>query len=346
MKRTALLLLIFSILHPPGLQPQTRLQIGLERDSNIRETPAAALSAPSLRLLAQTQKSGRNTWRSISFQNVSALQLYWDHPEENKLVTELRIGDSGSLGSVQARIDAWGRLKLWLNDVFDYGTGGLRLRVSLPLLRQVQATASAHYAALDYANLNGFDSGDLGLDAGLLLRRRSHRFGVTLRWQRIRFDRNAVAADFSEEPVYRFLSSRQIDRLATVELFASRSGRLLGRLSYELQRNDSNSFGFSYWRHRIQLLLGTRIGGEVMLRLLAAGQIKSYLERLPEDIPALPRDLDTEREQSNFVVADLSRPLTADMNAVLRLAWYSNETPLRSRFYRKSLVTLALETRF
>jgi hypothetical protein len=346
MRRALILLLPIFLLSPAPLPSQTRLQIGLETDSNIRETPSAALAARSMRLFVQTRKPGRGGWRSLSFQQVSALQIYWNHPEENKLVSELRFGSGGMLGPFRLDASAWGRLKLWLNDVFDYGTGGLRLDLAAPLRPGLSLTAELHLATLDYADLDGFDSRDLGFGTGLVLKNGRQRFGATLRWQRIRFDRAAVSADFSQDPIYVFLAEQQTDRLATAEIYANHTGRILARISYELQRNDSNSFGFSYWRHRVQLLLGTRLWNRMMLRLLAAGQIKRYRDALPPGAPTLPRDLDTEREQSNFLVLDLSRPLTATVNAVLRLAWYNNETPLRSRFYQKRLATLALETRF
>ena len=346
MRSLLLALLAVWFLLPPDLFSQTRLQIGLETDSNIRETPSAALAARSLRLLVQTRKPGRNTWRSVSFQQASALQIYWDHPEENKLVSELRVGNGGTLGPLRLNASAWGRLKLWLNDIFDYGTGGLRVDISAPLRRRLSLTTELHVSTLDYAELDGFDSRDLGFGAGVVVTHGRRRFGATLRWQHIRFERSAVAADFAQDPIYVFLPQQQTDRLATAEIYANNNGRILARLSYELQQNDSNSYGFSYWRHRVQLLLGTRLWDQVMLRLLAAGQFKRYVDTLPPGAPTLPRDLDTEREQSNFIVADLSRPLTATMNLVLRLAWYNNETPLRSRFYRKRLATLAVEARF
>jgi len=346
MSRSLSLVLPILLLLTSDLKPQSRLQFSLENDSNIRETPSAALAARSLRILVQSHKPGRNAWSSISFQQVSALQVYWNHPEENKLVSELRLGNGGMIGRLRIRTSAWGRLKLWLNDIFDYGSGGLRVDASLPLTSRLAATAEVHLGALDYAQLDGFDSRDFGAGAGLAIRKQRRSFGLDLSWQTIRFDRSAVVAQFTPDPVYRFLAQRQTDRVLSAALSVSQTQGVLARLSYEFQRDDSNSFGFSYWRHRLQLLLGARLRQHITLRLLAAAQIKHYLETLPAGVPSLPRDLDTEREQSNFVVVDLSRPITPTLNAVLRLAWYSNETPLRNRFYRKSLATLAVEARF
>jgi hypothetical protein len=85
-----------------------------------------------------------------------------------------------------------------------------------------------------------------------------------------------------------------------------------------------------------------RFGKHWMLRATGGVQGKRYRD----DLARLNlRDLDTEREQSNFIVVDLSRDFSAAVSAMARLAFYDNESTVPGVFYRKLLYLTGVEIR-
>jgi hypothetical protein len=99
---------------------------------------------------------------------------------------------------------------------------------------------------------------------------------------------------------------------------------------------------YDFDRWRVNGLLGFRPARRWMLRTAVMLQHKRYRKELP---PIYLIDLDTEREQSNFVVVDLSRDLTAVISLVARAAFYDNESTVRSLFYQKTLYFAGFELR-
>ena len=135
----------------------------------------------------------------------------------------------------------------------------------------------------------------------------------------------------------------QDDERLQVATKLSYSKRILLDLSYSFQRNDSNSFGYSYSRHQLILVLGLPLGKQMWLRGYGATQIKNYTE---QSLPIFPTDVDTERDESNFFILDLSKDLKPELSVNLRFAYYSNESAIRSQFYSKSLIGAGFDFRF
>ena len=118
---------------------------------------------------------------------------------------------------------------------------------------------------------------------------------------------------------------------------------ILLTLIYMYTDNRSNSYGFGYTRHRLQALFGARLPSDFLLRIFAALQQKKYTDDLD---PFFPLELDTEREESNFAVVDLSHRLFTSVNGIVRFAWYDNESPIRTLYYNKFSVSFSLEYAF
>jgi hypothetical protein len=118
--------------------------------------------------------------------------------------------------------------------------------------------------------------------------------------------------------------------------------KLVTQLAVEAQINRSNSFGYDYTRFRASGLLGFRPAKNWLLR--AAGTLQR--KRYRDDLARLNiRDLDTEREQSNFLVFDISRDFSAEISLLARAAIYNNESTVPGVFYRKMLYFTGLEVR-
>ena len=83
--------------------------------------------------------------------------------------------------------------------------------------------------------------------------------------------------------------------------------------------------------------------GTFFVRGYMTWQKKNYRDTL---LPFLPIELDTEQEENNFYVLDLSRDLWPEITAVVRWAWYKNESPWANLYYKKTLLQTFLEWRF
>ena len=63
-------------------------------------------------------------------------------------------------------------------------------------------------------------------------------------------------------------------------------------------------------------------------------------------IPVFPSDIDPERDESNFIILDLSKDFNPHLTALVRLGLYDNESVIRDLFYRKVLLTAGFDVRF
>jgi len=326
-------------------QQRGRLQIGIEYDNNIKEARSSATEAQSLRIMFHY--TGRRSYSTGSYLKLNyqgGYQGYWDHADENKLINELsgeaayRVYKKISIG-VQTR----GRFKIFLNDDIDYflGNGSLFSDIYLPM--GFISRLSFAKESLDYAQSDTFDFSGLFFNWSL---NRPIRRWISLTaifahqkktFNRMAFEYNAIA--FSWLPA----AENQIDKIVRGGLQLNIQRGLIFNLIYTFDSNQSNSYGFSFVRHRLQALLGTRLPLNNMLRLYVTLQRKKYSADLD---PFIPLELDTEREESNFAVIDLSRKIVGDITVIWRTAWYDNESPVRALYYNKFTSTLSLEYKF
>jgi len=158
-----------------------------------------------------------------------------------------------------------------------------------------------------------------------------------LQSQQISYERVALTESFD------FKTVKQEDDVLGLKLTLNYTKSMLLNFSYIYENNDSNSFGYSYTKHQFVLIFGLPFANSFWLRGYGAIQIKRYDEK---SLPVFPTDADTEREESNFIILDLSKDLSPNFSALLRFAFYNNESTIRSRFYNKLLLTGGFDFRF
>ena len=324
-------------------QFSNRLQVGGEHDDNIYESSRRPTAAYSGRLLVRSRAEREWSRVQLSLAYSGGLQTYYSFSDENKLTNE-----GGA--DLQWRVNRWcrlsgavqGTLKIYLNGPFDYGTTQSSLQATLQLPRQWLLTMSVASLRLDYAESDAFDY--LGRTYGLSVRHpllgslvgEAGAQGAALRYLR------AVTyqgANF--QWVSGGTSQRDRQSSAFVRLMLGR--RFVVHVTGEFQHNASNSLGYDYERWRLSLLTAFRVAPRWMVRVAALRQHKKYTEDLP---PIFPIELDTERNESNFLVGDLSFDLSSDFVWLARVAYYDNEAAVRGLFYQKTLWFSGLEYRF
>lgn len=321
-----------------------RLQGGGEYDSNIYETSAQRNASGSARFLLSTRGDRRNERWQINYAYAAALQNYPSYGDENKLSHDLD-------GQVAVRLWRWlqlssranGTLKVYLENTADYATtlGNLMASISLP--HKILADLSFETGQLDYAKTGIYDFDFTFRGAELALRRpltASSTLETMLNRRVVRYERQARAYGPSEQLEDK--AELQRDVLTTFRTAMTYGRKLVTQVAVEAQINRSNSFGYDFTRFRASGLLGFRPARNWLLR--AAGTLQR--KRYRDDLARLNiRDLDTEREQSNFLVVDISRDFSAEISLIARAAVYNNESTVPGVFYRKMLYFTGLEIR-
>lgn len=322
---------------------KNRLQTSYEFDSNIREVPASdstkEIQDSSARFLFQSQATRNSPKTRFGLIFRTGLQTFFQNSIENKLINEVELTGSVKLWKIVAGVRGYGRLKLYLNDNLDYVNGNGEFFVQTPLFSNIASELAYQAAGINYQNFTIFDYSDNQVKWQISRKlTASFTSSIEFSFRQIRYKRTL---NFSpDDPSF---GLKQEDHNYKIFMQLNYTKKFLINLSYSFIHNDSNTQGFSYNRHQIVLFFGTPLFAGVWLRGYSAYQNKHYTE---DFIPMFPIELDTEREESNFFIADLSKDLNPGLTALLRLAYYNNESIIRSRFYRKFLVTAGFDVRF
>ncbi|MGQ9561058.1 MAG: hypothetical protein ACUVWA_11130 [Candidatus Oleimicrobiaceae bacterium] len=321
----------------------SRLQLGVEQDSNIKEAAQGAEAAPSLRLLLDAGRRRQLAQGTVDLSLQGGYQAYWGHADQDKAVGELTVGASWPAA------DRWAmgtraslRLKTFLRDGPDYAHASLTALAQARLPARTALALSCTRQWLNYAGSSLYDAQAWGTEMSVSRALWSSLTATAtcgVGWWSL--ERPAFAYDWNLK-LWRALPTPHGDRLISGGLRVEFHTWGQWGVTYAYEKNKSNSCGYSFSRHRLSLLAGMQLGRAFLLRTYALLQRKRYAET---PIPALPVDLDTEREQSNMWVVDLSRPLTNRYTAIFRLARYDNESLVRGRYYQKVLINLSFQRR-
>lgn len=318
-----------------------RVQLAQEYDSNAEESLHDATGVMDSRLVYQTKikRAGRRS--SLTMGYLGGLSIYNALPAENKLINEgvfeSRIRLSNNL---YAGINSFGRLKLFLNRDTDYALGSLQPYLNYYAGKGWSLKAGFDSEILDYAQSFIYDYSTRSGFAGCSRRFASGTLiGLTYSHKVYRFDRTTTVLNLE----FPLSIERQKDIRNQISLYCDFVvGGWLLNAGYYYENSNSNSYGFSFSRHILNLVAGRDL--EIfLLRAFVTLQKKKYTDQF---LPSWPTELDSEREQSNFVVLDLSRDLTSTMTAMIRVAWYRNESPWASLYYNKTVLSAGLELRF
>jgi len=337
-----LVLMWASAMSQSSWQVAHRVQLGAEHDNNIYEA-ARRTDAFSGRLLLRSRVDRQWQRANFALTYSGGLQTYPGHADENKLTNDLGV-ELGWQLKPWCRVNgaAQGTLKVYFNGPYDFGTTQSSLNVALQLPQEVVATLSATTLRLDYAESDDFDY--LGRAFGISFRRRfTDWLMLDAGAHHIRLRYLRPAFDVSDNQLWLPLGGDQRDQQTSAMLRCILGRQFLINLSGEWLRNNSNSDGHEYDRLRISLIAAFRLSPRWLLRVAALRQHKNYLDALP---PALPIELDAERNESNFIVADVSYDLSNELAWLTRVSIYDNEGAVRGLFYQKTLFFSGFEYRF
>lgn len=195
---------------------------------------------------------------------------------------------------------------------------------------------------LDYKITPGREQSGNRIDGAL--RRRIFRHvvvGVGAGTGSFRFNRRAVRISEGVPIIDPF---NQRDEFVRVALDAQYLRGFFVAVAYSYLDNDSNSFGGSYAYHRVDVTTRYRFERpDLSLGLIVRVESRSYADDLSR-VDVI--NFDSEREENNHVIAELTHPLRPELSVKLRAGWHRNESVFRDRMYERVQVESHLEWQF
>lgn len=322
---------------------KTRLQFGVDYDSNVEESRLNQRSDGLTKLILESQGKLISPSYLVYLQYHGGWQYYFQTAAEHKMTHDL----GGTfvyqiLPKLRFGTRLWGRLKYFNGYDWHYFIKKSELFLSLNVLSS-QLTAAYENEGLNYLNYHRFNFNTHHVSFSLE-RRIAPPVTAQLEsgYRSINFQRQAISPK-SQEIYIDYLNFRQQDDHYYCSIQGSVQKKVLSNLEYQFARNLSNSYGFSYREHRLTLSLVCLLHQRLLFRMYGGLQRKKYDEALNKFIET---ELDTEREISNFFITDFSTDLTDKLSLLLRYSYYNNESPVPGRYYQKTLLSCSIEYRF
>ena len=179
---------------------------------------------------------------------------------------------------------------------------------------------------------------EVGVDARLGRSRRL-RATVGISWRWLDYDRPALG--ISDGGVAPHVEDTQSDLLRSASVGLQVYRGALVHLSYALLSNGSNSFGYGYTAHRLNLLLVRHLTRGVDLQAYLILQFRTYDDPL---IPFPQVGLESDEYEQTMGVLKLSRQLTRRIGASVQYSLIRNGARRAGDFYRKHVFAFSLET--
>ncbi len=321
-----------------------RLQIAYEYDDNVLESLQQPLQSPSLKLAYDAKGRAKLPYVTVQMGYHGGCQFYLQVEDENKLINELHTELTVRMSKrLQLGCQGWARLKLFLNRENDYAWTGWRAFAQTSMLGEVILKVGFSEELFDYARTDFYSYYSPGLFFQAHRRLAQHiTLSPQLHYASMKYKRHAFDKG-DDKYSYRSMPHHQEDEVLTSAWHLEGSWpTVILNLSYRYEMNTSNSYGYSYHRHVIMLSFIKQLG-QFYLRGYGTVQKKHYHDNL---LPFYPLQLDTEREESNFIILDVTHDLSSFVGGILRAAWYQNESPWANLYYDKRLLSMGVEFRF
>lgn len=323
---------------------KTRIQQGFEYDNNTFEAKENLDSDALYKLIINSQAKFSGRGKLAQFQYHGGFQRYFYTPSENKLTNDLRV--SFMYTSLDNRVTMGGqahmRFKYFHGHDWEYSLSNIEPFISVTVFK-TRIAFSYNYEKLNYFQYDVFNFASHTL-AFFATKRLTGNVRVKLKGgQQVRdYDRFALEyKPFLDSPLYSDFLQKDVGNFGGFELSCQK--RMLCSLEYIFQDDASNSFGFAYTQHRLTLSAAVPLKNGMLVRLFGGLQRKAYAEDLNRIIVT---ELDTERENSNFLIIDFSKSISLSLNLLVRGSWFNNESPIPGRYYQKSLTSICLEYSF
>ena len=331
-----------------GWKWSTRLDASLVQDNNVFESIADPRSDVAGRLLADITGDGRLTPSVMfSFKYKGGLEAYTHHAEENRMIHDLLVrGAYGVHPRISLGLAVQGRSKTFFGAERGYAFYNGSPFIRHALSDRLRGSVFFVLSRLDYTEGQLFDYTQKGWGVGLEWTVTPRiNWGIQYTRGTLDFSRQALDYEDIEETIFQWidLGFRQKDHLQEVSTSLEIYFWALMRLGISYQDNASNSYGFSYRRPKIELLVAKSFPWSLTLRFYWTLLFKDYSDPLQPILQIFP---DSENEENSFTLIDLSKDLKHAFSLRCRIGWYRNESPFRDLYYEKTILSCGIARRF
>ena len=323
---------------------KTRIQQGVEYDNNIFEAKDEAENDGLYKIIFDSQaKFSRRHWLG-QFQYHGGYQHYFNTPSENKLTNHLQASILYATWKNKISFGCRSRMrfKYFFSRDWEYSLTDIEPFIAVNIF-QTRFSFFYNNEKLNYFQYDQFNYIAHTINFAVT-KRLIGNFQVQLKGgqQTRNYKRFALEyKPFLDSPLYSDYLHKDASDFGGIQF--SYQKHLLCSLEYIYQENSSNSYGFSFQQHRLTLSTALPLKTGMLLRIFSGLQQKNYTESLNRIILT---ELDTERENSNFLIVDFSKNITPSLGLIIRSSWYNNESPIPERYYQKSLTSISFEYQF
>ena len=331
-----------------GWSAETHIEAGMVYDNNLFKVPVDPQSGWISRFyFAYSGDLLKRPRSSVWLRCQVGAKRFWTAERSMSgesgavLANHLNVTASSRVGR-RVRLEGSGVLKVKIVNRVPGEEGYLRGALE----GRIQCVFGQGFTSDLYYRFGGHDSRDMRLpevisnEAGAGVqygKSRRFRARLTGTWRWLDYNRAALAVDARGRiDELRFAQSDLLREVsAGVQLYRG----VLVDLVYGFLLNTSNSYGYSFKAHRMQVLLVRHIGFQFDAQMLANLQLRRYDDPLAP-LPGWDSEMD-EYEQA-LLVLKLSRQLTNRLDLSLQYGFSRNGARRSGGFYRKHTCAISV----
>ena len=331
-----------------GWSAETHIEAGMVYDNNLFKVPVDPQSGWISRFyFAYSGDLLKRPRSSVWLRCQVGTKRFWTAERSMSgesgavLANHLNVTASSRVGR-RVRLEGSGVLKVKIVNRVPGEEGYLRGALE----GRIQCVFGQGFTSDLYYRFGGHDSRDMRLpevisnEAGAGVqygKSRRFRARLTGTWRWLDYNRAALAVDARGRiDELRFAQSDLLREVsAGVQLYRG----VLVDLVYGFLLNTSNSYGYSFKAHRMQVLLVRHIGFQFDAQMLANLQLRRYDDPLAP-LPGWDSEMD-EYEQA-LLVLKLSRQLTNRLDLSLQYGFSRNGARRNGGFYRKHTCAISV----
>lgn len=333
------------------------LHMSYEYDDNVAETVVDEVHARVARISLRSDL----VWDDSTTQQLSLLyqggfKSYFDVGPDpldisNQWLNEGQVAYSRRFGESQLQVSGGIKDRTWADEDFFFVNedGFTRLWAGTTYRRTLSPTLTAEadlvFSGIDFDHVDEF----FGYDeqAGRLgaAKRLSEQVvgDVYYSIEQRTYDGRAKLRGPDDDPANIAAPDRprQIDLSNEVGIGVAVLGGFGFQARYRFRVNDSNSFGFDYYSH----IMNIQIAQQLPWRMIAQFYGNVELRNFSETVAGLAGTLDVEDTDNNVVVLRLLKEINGHMDVEARYGYYRNESINLNDFYNKHTYALGFRVR-
>jgi hypothetical protein len=328
-----------------------------EYDDNVREEVEDEVKARVARFALKSDLVwDDSTTQQLSLLYQGSFKSYFDVERDSldisdQFLNEGQVSYQRRFSASELQVSAGIKDRTWSDSDFFFVNedGFTRLWGGLGLRRSFSPTFSGEVAAavsgIDFDHVDeffGYDAQSLRLgvakrlsedvvgDAYYVLEQRTYDGRAKLRGP----DDDPANISAPDRP-------RQIDLAHESSIGLAIYGRFGFQARYRYRLNDSNSFGFDYYSH----ILNIQLAQQLPWRMIAQFYGNVELRKFREAVQGLAGTLDVEDTDNNVMVLRLLKEINGHFDIEARYGYYRNESINLDDFYNKHTYSLGFRVR-